>query len=300
MEKASAYGVTARQAQCLAVAVVLALVLTGCERAVPRTDYLPLRDGNRWEYRLLDMPLLNRLQDGQAVATAPASGGAPDDEAELAPKAEVVNPEGETKTAPAKTTARRVALELRDAVDELTYRALYDTAEQVWSKRNGYVGFQSARGRNYLLILPPHSGYRWIVTGPAGQDLFFEIETASATVGTPAGTFQRCAVARQETRERREVFRYWFAPDVGLVRRSKYVLDQEVFRQELVEYSVKPATPATRTAEAHEVRRAVEGKERGTEFRAKNASGAARRLESVEPAEYDRANEKVRTHGQPR
>lgn len=249
----------------------LLVPLIGCEKNVPRTDYFPLRDGNRWEYRLLDKPLLARLADGQAIVTAPLEGDAPaSSEPGLPSKAEIVGDAfGEKQPAEnaPPATARRVVLELHAAIDDLTYKALYDTAEQVWSKRSGYVGFQSARGRSYLLILPPHSGYKWVVTAPGGQDLFYEIETAAAAVGTPRQRFDDCVLVRQESRDRREIFRYWFAPDVGLVRRSKYFAGEEVFRQELVEFSAKPATLATRQAEDREVRKAMEGKHRGNEFR---------------------------------
>jgi hypothetical protein len=262
----------------LVFAAVLLLFVSGCEKAVPRTDYFPLRDGNRWEYRLLDMPLLKRLGEGQAVATAPSDSqvsAAAQEDSDLVPKAEFADPSADPAAKPKAAEdasrrpnlARRVVLDLRAAVDDLTYRAVYDMAEQVWSKRNGYVGFQSMNGRNYLLILPPHTGYKWVVTGPAGKDLFYEIESAAATVRTPAGEFKNCAVARQESRDRKEVFRYWFAPNVGLVRRSKFFAGEEVFRQELVEYTVKPATPQGRLAEDREVRKAVEGKNRGHEFR---------------------------------
>ena len=54
----------------LCILATLLTVLTGCEKAVPRTDYFPLRDGNRWEYRLLDRPLLKRMAAGQPIATA--------------------------------------------------------------------------------------------------------------------------------------------------------------------------------------------------------------------------------------
>lgn len=278
------------------------LLLSGCEKSVPRTDYFPLRDGNRWEYRLLDMPLLKRLEEGQAVVTAPLEGDLAVRQAEdggAAPKAEVIDglsPSDENST---RTTARRVSLELHEAVDELTFKALYDTAEQVWSKKNGYVGFQSARGRSYLLILPPHTGYKWVVTGAGGQDLFYEIESAASSVSTPGGTFRDCAIARQESRDRKEIFRYWFAPNVGLVRRSKYFANVEVFRQELVEFTVKPATPATRLAEDREVRRAVEGKNRGSEFRERSSDERWKRLEAIDVPD-SRVDERVRKFGDPK
>ncbi|HYF52012.1 MAG TPA: hypothetical protein VEJ63_21565 [Planctomycetota bacterium] len=278
-------------------------LISGCaERHVPRTEYFPLRDGNRWEYRLLDKPLLGRLQQGQAITTAPFEekpGAAINrDDSDLAPKAEVVEPAKEKKDDDEKSAvARRVVLELRAAVDELTFRALYDTAEQVWSKRNGYIGFQSARGRSYLLILPPHSGYKWVVTGPGGQDLFYEIESASASVTTPAGEFRNCAVSRQESRDRKEIFRYWFAPEVGLVRRSKYFMNEEVFRQELIEFNIKPATPATRQAEDREVRKAVEGKNRGSEFRDAKSERARR---GEDDSKSEDVNDKVQKHSDPK
>ncbi|HYG75584.1 MAG TPA: hypothetical protein VEK08_11325 [Planctomycetota bacterium] len=268
------------------------LLLAGCEKSVPRTDYMPLRDGNRWEYRLLDMPLLKRLEAGQVIETAPR-----EDDASV-PRAD--NEKHSEASSGAKAVARRVVLDMRDAVDELTYKAVYDTAEQVWSKKNGYIGFQSVRGRSYLLILPPHTGYKWVVTGSGGEDLFFEIESASASVTTPAGAFSQCVVARQESRDRKEIFKYWFAPAVGLVRRSKFFAGEEVFRQELVEYIVKPATPATRMAEDREVRRAIEGKNRGSEFRELAKDERDRRLESIDPPENDRFNEKVRKYADPR
>jgi hypothetical protein len=287
-------------------AAVLLAVLSGCEKSVPRTDYFPLRDGNRWDYRLLDMPLLKRIEAGQTVDTSQ-----PD--ADLSPKraaaenasdsaAEFVDPK---KPAPGKSeasaTARRVVLELREAMDDqLSYRAVYDTAEQVWSKRNGYVGFQSIRGRNYLLILPPHTGYKWVVTDAGGHDLYYEIESAAAQVTTPAGAFRDCALARQESRDRKEIFKYWFAPNVGLVRRSKYFAGEEVFRQELVEYTVKPATPATRMAEDREVRLALEGKNHGAEFRELRKEDRDRRVEDLEPRENARVDEKVRKFADPK
>lgn len=272
------------------IALILGAItfLSGCEKEVPRTDYFPLRDGNRWEYRLLDRPLLKRMAAGQPIVTAeidadikapeeadPSTDIAKAEVADIGKVPDFVGPNSEKKGAGDEpvvknakpAVARRVALELRAAVDELTFRALYDTAEQVWSKRSGYVGFQAMKGRSYLLILPPHTGYRWIVTGAAGQDLFYEIETASGTVSTPKGPFHDCAVARQESRDRKEIYRYWFAPNIGLVRRSKYFMNEEVFRQELVEYTVRPATPQTRMAEDQEVSRAMKGANRGTEFR---------------------------------
>src|SRR5437660_12807395 len=98
-----------------------AFFLVGCEKAVPRTDYFPLRDGNRWEYRLLDRPLLKRMGQGQAIVTAPLDADinppANDNDAQLEPKAEVAETspgeKAETKTA----SARRVKLELRAAGD---------------------------------------------------------------------------------------------------------------------------------------------------------------------------------------
>ncbi len=292
--------------------VAAIVILAGCEKSVPRTDYFPLRDGNRWEYRLLDTPMLKRLGEGQAIVTAPTESKSGvtinRDDSELVPKAEVVDKpqapglsdqaEGEGRTG--STTARRVVLELRAAVDELTFRALYDTAEQVWSKRNGYIGFQSVRGRSYLLILPPHTGYRWVVTAPGGRDLFYEIESAAAAISTPAGQFNNCALARQESRDRKEIFRYWFAPDVGLVRRSKYFMNEEVFRQELVEFTVKPATPATRAAEEREVRTAVEGKNRGTEFRESHTEERSRRLEAIEAPDFHERDARIQKYGDPK
>jgi len=261
----------------LAVCVAMLVLFSGCEKAVPRTDYFPLRDGNRWDYRLLDMPLLKRLDAGQNVGTgkidadlrvaqpdSDLGGGqfADPNSAPKSDKADKASAAGKVDAA-----ARRVSLQLRDSIDPITFKALYDTAEQVWSKRNGYVGFQSTRGRNYLLMLPPHTGYKWVVTSAAGQDLFYQIESANVSLETPAGKFDNCVLARQESRDRKEIFKYWFAPNVGLVRRSKYFADEEVFRQELVEYAVQPATPATKLEEDREVRRAIEGKNRGSEFR---------------------------------
>ena len=305
------------------------LVLSGCsESDVPHTDYFPLRDGNHWEYRLLDTPLLKRLADGQVIATTPQEDLKHNNENTVEnepPKADVVEDAflepGRKLTAKSASNnqktkagagegggsplfARRVVLDLLAAVDDLTYHALYDTAEQVWSKRSGYVGFQSNRGRSYLLILPPHTGYRWVVTGPAGQDLYYEIESAAATVATPAGQFQYCVIARQESRDRREIFRYWFAPNVGLVRRSKYFMTEEVFRQELIDYKVKPATTATRAAEEREVKKAIEGKHRGSEFRKRSEGDRESRLDDIDKADKnnndDPQNDKVNKYGDPK
>jgi hypothetical protein len=245
-----------------------ALCLAGCEKRVVTSDYFPLRDGNRWEYRLLDRPRLKALAEGRTVETEPDVSGQPAlPEPPGEPKAEVVAEPGEAPAEPV-APARRVALALKESIDDVTFRAAYDGLEQVWSKRGGYVGFQNAQGRHYLLILPAHTGYRWIVTDAAGEDLYFEIE-AHAPVATPAGSFKECVISRQETRDRREMFRYWFAPNVGLVRRSKFFLGEEVFRQELVAYSVNPARTESRAAEEREIQTALKGARRGQEHRRK-------------------------------
>ncbi|MCW8130883.1 MAG: hypothetical protein KIS92_11070 [Planctomycetota bacterium] len=250
----------------LALVLVYAVLFTGCERQAVSTDYFPMRDGNRWEYRLLDRARLQALADGKEVPTADAIADQPaearGDEPAAEPKAEVLGEEA--KPAAKVAPARRIALALKESVDELTFRATYDGFEQVWSKRGGYVGSQNAAGRQYLLILPPHTRYRWIVTDDRGSNLYYEIE-GHRDVQTPAGAFKQCAVSRQESRDRREVTRYWFAPNVGLVRRSKYYLDEEIFRQELVTYDVRASLPAGRMAEEHEIALALKGKNRGTE-----------------------------------
>lgn len=277
------------------------LLLSGCvEEDVPKNDYFPLRDGNHWEYRLLDRPLLGRLNAGQAIVTAPLNTDPIGSDADIEPKADVVIDEALGLKPDTAATARRVVLDLQASTgDELTFKAVYDTAEQVWSKRDGYVGFQNARGRSYLLILPPHTGYRWVVAAGAGQNLYFEIEAAKADVSTPAGKFSNCAVARQESRDRKEVYKYWFAPSVGMVRRSKYFSGVEVFRQELVEYKVLPAKPETRAAEEKEVRKAIEGKKRGQEFKNKDSKEArATRMDDL--SDLMKNNERVQKYGAPR
>jgi hypothetical protein len=263
------------------------LLVTGCERRVVTSDYFPMRDGNRWEYRFLDARMLARLAKGQEVQTAPATtearvnGGPP-----KSGKAEVLSLEAEgtagddrgsdTETGPApggkeQPVARRIVLALKERRDDLTYRASLAGTEQVWSKRDGYVGFQNSRGRHYWLILPPHTGYRWIVTDPDGHNLYYEIE-GHEEVKTPAGLFRFCAVVRQESRDRRIAFKFWFAEGVGLVRRSKYYLKEEVFRQELVDYRVRPSSAVGRRAEEREIQRALKGKRRGKEFFRKSGS----------------------------
>lgn len=275
-----------RGVTCLMLAA-FAMLLAGCERAVPTLDYMPMRDGNRWEYRLLDRSLLQTVEQGVEVQTELAASSVREEEliGTLPPRAEVVAPEGEAPSAPAQPTpagaakkARRVVLELKEAINELTYRAKYDQYEQVWSKSGGYVSFQNAKGRHYLLILPAHSTYRWVVTDPSGENLYYEVEP-HAEVTTPAGTFHGCAVAREETRDRRVMYRYWFAPGVGLVRRSKYFVGEEVFRQELVTHAVQPSTRESRSAEELEIRDAQRGKKRGTE----HLKGGPR---PIEPAEF--------------
>lgn len=255
-----------RQASLFAMAAVLAF--SGCERNVVRTDYFPLRDGNRWEYRLLDHARLKALAAGKLVPTEQtvSSESSHSEESAPAAKAEVVVPGEPADTPGDSPAARRVALVLKEGVDDLTFRATYDGYEQVWSKRGGYVGFQNQRGRHYLLILPPHSGYRWVVTDETGENLYYEIETHGG-IETPAGSFKDCAVAREETRNKQEVIRYWFAPNVGLVRRSKFFAGEEVFRQELVTYEARPARAEVRAAEDLDIQEALRGKNRGNEHR---------------------------------
>ncbi|MCZ7649093.1 MAG: hypothetical protein M5U26_28205 [Planctomycetota bacterium] len=273
-------GAPLRRAFRTAAALVLAaLLLAGCERQVPALDYFPMRDGNRWEYRLLDHEMLKRIEAGGTVSAELTDGTVTEEELieHLPPKAETVPPDGAEAPPEAKPAAppadpgrkaRRVVLELLEAVTPVTYRAKYDRYEQVWSKQGGYVGFQNARGRHYLLILPPHSTYKWVVTAPSGDNLFYEIE-AHQDVETPAGIFRACAIAREETRDKRVVYRYWFAPHTGLVRRSRYYLGEEVFRQELIDSKIRPSTAEGRMAEEREIHEALKGTRRGREYQKK-------------------------------
>ncbi len=260
---------------------LLLVLLTGpgCERQVVRGDYFPFRDGNRWEYRLLDSASLKKLQGNdspQKSTLPPQESGKTESDSSL--RAETIQPDLPKQTASEGKSmdsadskipvGKRVVLELQEKQDELTYRAHYDGAQQVWSKKDGYISFQNARGRHYLLILPPHSSYRWVVTDDQDRNLYYEIEGHGELV-TPAGIFQHCAVVKQETRDRRVTVRYWFAEGVGMVRRSKYYGGDEVFRQELVSHTLKPSTASGRKAEEEEVKRALKGKKRGTEFQRK-------------------------------
>ena len=259
----------------ISLAATVFLLMTGCERRAVTSDYFPMRDGNHWTYRLLDARMLERLQQGKEVATATEDKTQTETRGDRGAKAEIFtletdapkqdNPRVEEQAGDTTPTARRIVLALQERHDELTYRATWAGAEQVWSKRDGYIGFQNANGRHYLLILPPHTGYRWIVTNANNENLYYEIE-GHQQLTTPAGIFRFCAVVRQETRDRRISFRFWFAEGVGLIRRSKYYMKEEVFRQELVEFLIRPSTEAGRRAEEREIQRALKGKRRGKEF----------------------------------
>ncbi len=249
----------------------ITLLMTGCERRVVRGDYFPMRDGNRWTYRFLHAELLQRLARGEniSVAASPDTKTAAPAEtssrkAEVLPFDDPAPPDLNALPTNARE-ARTIELTLKERSDELTYKATLSGAEQVWSKRDGYVGFQNASGRHYWLILPPHSGYRWIVTDANGENLYYEI-VGHEPLTTPAGTFQSCAVVRQESRDRRVIFKLWFGDGVGLIRRSKYYVDEEIFRQELIDFKIRPSSPAGRRAEEQEIQRALKGTRRGKEF----------------------------------
>ena len=289
------------------------LLFSGCEKMVERQDYFPMRDGNTWEYRLLDHSMVKALAAGKKIETEPSAdeklstnkkteeeftaqlrpsapvsaesktpapntqGGdllpTPLTEMESKPVSKSASPSGiSADAAPSGLKpARRVSLVLHEAVDELTFRSTYGEWDQVWSKKGGYVGLQNGSGRQYLLILPPHTTYRWIAADANGNNLYFEVE-AQMDVTTPAGTFHECAVSRQESRDKQEVFKYWFAPEVGLVRRSKYFAGEEVFRQELISYKVRPSSFESRSSEGKEITEALRGKNRGAEFSKKSES----------------------------
>lgn len=139
-------------------------------------------------------------------------------------------------------------IEIGPPLRPLTYRASYKDNGQIWSKEDGFVNLQDAAGRHYLLRLPPHTGYKWIEQDPSGNARYFEIERHEDVV-TPAGAFRGCAKVVEEDRRRRDRICYWFAPDVGLVRRARYSQGIEVFRCELVSFDLK-APPAKPPVEA--------------------------------------------------
>lgn len=247
----------------------------GCERLA--RDYFPLRAGNHWEYRVMNQAALEDLRRGRQIVVAPAADKAAARATAVPPRAEIILPENEkdgksdaahhqnekAKTVPrTPRTVRRVVLELlphRPKDDPLTWRALYNGVKQAWSKRDGFLSLQDGRGRTALLLLPPHTGYRWEVVRRNGTRLYFEIEGLEK-LRTPAATFDRCVVSRRESRDRREAVKYWFAPEVGLVRRSKYFLGEEVFRMELVYYRTRASSPETMTLREKTVDEAVRGK----------------------------------------
>ncbi len=85
-----------------------------------------------------------------------------------------------------------------------------------WMKESGFLQRFDGRSRQALLRLPPHTGYRWPMTGSSGM-IYYEI-VGREDVRTPAGLFRGALKVTSRNAGGRRAIHYWFAPDVGLVK----------------------------------------------------------------------------------
>ncbi|MCX7804712.1 MAG: hypothetical protein N3A38_05920 [Planctomycetota bacterium] len=132
-------------------------------------------------------------------------------------------------------------LEIVEKIRPFVFKAVYRDGEQVWAKEDDFLSVQDTAGRHYLLMLPPHTGYRWVEQDPSGRTRYYEIE-GREDVATAAGRFAGCVRVLEEDRLKTWRTIHWYAPGVGLVRRSKYSrMGEEIFRAELVSFRVRPS-----------------------------------------------------------
>ena len=171
----------------LPVIAALLLTLAGCGGAIP--DYFPMAKGNQWQYRVTRFS-----PDGQLAGTA------------------------------------ELRLQITDVLDPVTAIVRYnDGNAERYAKTHGYLSATGAGERiNYLLRLPPIAGEKWTLYSLDDETLedrilfVYRIESVSdALYGEQH--FKSVAVVICENDNGTIKLVYFWAPDIGLIRRETYI-----------------------------------------------------------------------------
>jgi len=107
-------------------------------------------------------------------------------------------------------------IEITQKVGRASYRARELGLTTLWAKEQGYLTRSDGRWREGVLLLPPHTGYKWRVNTTGGAR-FYEI-VGREDVTVPAGKFSNCVKVTCRSLSGKRYLRRWFARDIGMVK----------------------------------------------------------------------------------
>jgi hypothetical protein len=136
----------------------------------------------------------------------------------------------------------RRRLEITGRASARAFKASDGGDPAVLSWEDGFLSFQHAGRRVYMLMLPAVAGSSWWTVTPEGARVWCRVQ-GSGNVTVPAGTF-RCVEVLMEPSGGRTEIRHWFARGVGWVRYSYGPRGGSPWMvRELTACEVRPAGP---------------------------------------------------------
>jgi len=107
-------------------------------------------------------------------------------------------------------------IEITQKVGRSSFRARELGLTTVWAKEQGYLTRSDGRWREGLLLLPPHTGYKWRVNTTGGPR-FYEV-MGREKVMVPAGEFPNSVKVTCRSLSGKRLLHRWFAPKIGMVK----------------------------------------------------------------------------------
>ncbi len=118
-----------------------------------------------------------------------------------------------------RTSVGPVRLEMLKKLPSGEVLAREPDGTHTWEKTEGFLVHWVKSEAALLYPLPPHTGYRWKTKSADGHVFYCEL-LPREEVRVPAGTFRACLHVRMDRDDDLVVLKTWFAPGVGLVKRS--------------------------------------------------------------------------------
>jgi hypothetical protein len=109
-------------------------------------------------------------------------------------------------------------LELTSKTKDDVFRCNDGVNPGAWAWRDGFLSFEQAGSRVYLLMIPVR-GAGWWTRTPEGHRVWCRV-LGLRRITVPAGTFEDCVEVVMQPQGGRSEMRHWFARNVGWIRYS--------------------------------------------------------------------------------
>ncbi len=230
---------------------LMALLLGGCGADIPETDYFPLHEGVRWEYKVTEDLTDRRSERNFSIENqgpAKLDGRYADEPVSIRHTSDGTDYYILQDDTGSYRIGRRTLIEYSPRYEEEEVRILPNFKDLDLGRN------WSATTRSYAL----HSLPSYAVEDPGGRDIYmlFEIVGLQETVTVPAGTFTNCVKVEGKAKvnlyadpklgytDVKLTQTEWYAPGVGLVKLVREEpLDLEIFKGGTISFELTRFDP---------------------------------------------------------